>query len=104
MWTRRPYAQLAGCAEARALRKAFPELGSAPTADEMEGKEIDMGAAEVIRDEPKRTPPYPAEQMAKNLPVWTEMMHTDLEGSPCKSATVGVEQVHALALPGRSYP
>lgn len=76
MWTRRPYAQLAKCAEAQALRKAFPELGSAPTADEMEGKEIDMGAAEVIRDEPKELPPYPAEQMAKNLPVWTEMMHT----------------------------
>lgn len=30
---------------------------------------------EVIRDEPKAPPPYPAEQMAKNLPVWTEMMH-----------------------------
>jgi phage recombination protein Bet len=39
MWKRRPYAQLAKCAEAQALRKAFPELGSAPTADEMEGKE-----------------------------------------------------------------
>lgn len=75
MWTRRPYAQLAKCAEAQALRKAFPELGSAPTADEMEGKEIDMGTAEVVRDEPRSLPPYPAEQMAKNLPVWTEMMH-----------------------------
>lgn len=31
---------------------------------------------EVIREEPKAPPPYPAEQMAKNLPVWTEMMHT----------------------------
>jgi len=41
MWKRRPYAQLAKCAEAQALRKAFPELGSAPTADEMEGKSFD---------------------------------------------------------------
>lgn len=81
MWTRRPYAQLAKCAEAQALRKAFPELGSAPTADEMEGKEIDMGTAEVIRDEPQSLPPYPSEQMAKNLPVWKAMMHAGKKSS-----------------------
>ena len=42
MWLRRPYAQLAKCAQAQALRLAFPEVGSAPTADEMEGKEIEI--------------------------------------------------------------
>lgn len=39
MWQTRPYGQIAKCAEAEALRKAFPEeLGGRPTAEEMEGR------------------------------------------------------------------
>ena len=51
MWFKRPYAQLAKCSEAQALRKAFPEVGSAPTADEMEGKtinEVDIQSGEKL--------------------------------------------------------
>lgn len=47
MWSRRVRGQLSKCAEAQALRKAFPEVGQAPTAEEMEGKPIrDMGHVE----------------------------------------------------------
>lgn len=70
MWTRRPYAQLAKCAEAQALRKAFPEFGAQPTADEMEGKEINQDVIDVPvtrAAEPKALPDCPPETFAKNL-------------------------------------
>lgn len=59
MWTKRPYGQIAKCAEAQALRKAFPEIGSEPTADEMAGKSlndddtvIDAGTGEITGRKP----------------------------------------------------
>ena len=49
MWSRRVYGQLAKCAQAQALRLAFPEAtGSDATADEMEGKELIQDAADVV--------------------------------------------------------
>lgn len=76
MWQKRPYGQIAKCAEAQALRKAFPEFGAAPTADEMEGREFEQPekvvAGEVVT-EPKF---YPAEDFAKNLPKWRELIES----------------------------
>ena len=46
MWSKRPRGQLAKCAEAEALRSAFPEeLGHEVTADEMEGQRIGFDRA-----------------------------------------------------------
>lgn len=68
MWQKRPYGQIAKCAEAQALRKAFPEIGSEPTADEMAGKaiheyDIDTATGEV-------TPPKTAPAARLALPEW----------------------------------
>lgn len=42
MWRKRPYGQLAKCAESQALRMAFPdETGNTNTQEEMEGKTFD---------------------------------------------------------------
>ena len=81
MWSRRPYAQLAKCAEAQALRKASPEFGAAPTADEMEGKAIDDYQAGNTIDgstgeivQPKTLPAYSSADFEKNLPAWRELI------------------------------
>ncbi|EET82821.1 phage recombination protein Bet [Acinetobacter radioresistens] len=54
MWTKRKRGQLAKCAEAGALRKAFPEeIGDGYTKEEMEGKIITVGGTEHIQEEAK---------------------------------------------------
>lgn len=71
MWARRPYAQLAKCAEAQALRKAFPEFGAQPTADEMEGKEIDI-TAEVTQQRKPEPAYYTNDEFAEKKAGWKD--------------------------------
>lgn len=81
MWKRRAFAQLAKCAEAQALRKAFPEVGSAPTADEMEGKSFEEAARDVSPQQQPRPEPEPEalaayadELLEENLVKWQPLI------------------------------
>src|SRR5258708_38102932 len=90
MWKKRAFGQLEKCAEAMALRRAFPELGAAATADEMEGKTIehdDLPAVPAIEG-PKARPQAP------NL----------APGGPSSESGERTEHVGAVSAPATAKP
>lgn len=75
MWSKRPRGQLAKCAQAQALRMAFPEaVGSAPTAEEMEGKPIIEGEVvhQAAASHPEEPPFLSDDVFQKRLPGWRD--------------------------------
>lgn len=108
MWKKRPYGQIAKCAEAQALRKAFPEIGSEPTADEMMGKTINEFAEEArtaLQAEPQARPAlehYPSDRFDANLPKWRELVTSgqkstaEIEAMLSTRATLTEEQRAAI--------
>jgi len=113
MWQKRPYGQIAKCAEAQALRKAFPEFGAQPTADEMEGKAlyeestiIDGSTGEIVNDKkPKELPFYTDDQLDRNIHSWQEAINAG-KTTPTKIVTKissgyrlteeQIERIHAI--------
>lgn len=99
MWTKRPYGQIAKCAEAQALRKAFPEIGSEPTADEMAGKSlheddtvIDAGTGEITGRKPAVSMPArkpAADQAVSDAQTKSEPQQSQQRQADGTPATVG---------------
>lgn len=87
MWKKRPYGQIAKCAEAQALRKAFPEIGSEPTADEMAGKslndyELDATTGEITQQKPAARPAlpeWPADAFKAQAERWSKAVAAGLK-------------------------
>jgi phage recombination protein Bet len=90
MWKKRPRGQLVKCAEAQALRKGWPELGAQPTAEEMEGKEIDITSVSSV----ERTKAKPVELLSVDQiqEIKTACEFADVEESAvlkfCQSETL----------------
>jgi phage recombination protein Bet len=77
MWRKRPRGQIAKCTEAQALRKGWPEVGAAPTAEEMEGKTLDAEYTVVddrksVNHQPEELPVYDDKRFQANLPKYSK--------------------------------
>jgi phage recombination protein Bet len=86
MWKKRPRGQLAKCAQAQALRMAFPEMtGNAPTADEMEGKVLESEEIDITpqaKPEPKQIPLLAQEKFDANKNAWKEIVASGRKTAP----------------------
>ncbi len=96
MWAKRPRGQIAKCAQAQALRMAFPEMtGSQPTADELEGKTIDGDFAEVER--PAIAGPQSKSAAQQPEKATQASVHSEAQQAPAKA-------VEGVVLPAEGKP
>ena len=85
MWAKRPRAQLVKCVEAQCLRRGWPEIGQAVTAEEMEGSNApkDITPTSEFSNQPapaieSSTPnPFPDSIFQQRLQGWSERLNAD---------------------------
>ena len=71
MWEKRPRGQIVKCATAQALRAGWPEIGSQPTADEMEGKDLEIDVTPKPDGKPKNEKKlYPQDDFDRLFSDW----------------------------------
>lgn len=78
MWTKRPYGQLAKCAQAQALRMGFPEIGAQPTADEIDPENTDV----LIGAQPSKPATVVSMPQPKSVPDASQQQAEDAAFTP----------------------
>jgi hypothetical protein len=98
MWCRRPFGQIEKCAEAAALRRAFPEeIGNEYTAEEMEGHALLIASSETESPMAKLPPAPPPPPPAPGEP-------TPPEAAPPAPAPAPPRQAAPPAPPAPTLP
>lgn len=106
MWRKRPYGQLEKCAEAMALRRAFPEVGAQPTADEMAGRTVAGDEFEVdgvtVQSAAAPAGPTVARKPRPSAAPAPADVSDAVPAAPAASAGVSAEEKAAVTAPAQA--
>lgn len=98
MWEKRCYGQLAKCAEAQALRKAFPDVvGNEYTKEEMEGKMHDHNEQAPRKGQTYEQRAEPEAQAAPAAPVEPHEIQKDLMDISWAESVDQLQEVYTVA-------